>query len=155
MTKNRDLEPRQPSKFVTDAAQSTEGVALSKFRLRHSVFAAGSKGDPDGALPPRVAARPDPEDWAPEELMTLAEAAKIHWPLGPLTARSLRTAADAGLLPVVILARKRLTNRRAIQEMSKCTTRTPRKPAPRPEPSRPEDPADAAFEALMREVDGP
>jgi hypothetical protein len=34
------------------------------------------------ALPPRVASRPDPADWGPEELMTMAEAAALHFPSG-------------------------------------------------------------------------
>jgi hypothetical protein len=35
--------------------------------------------------PRRVAARLDPQDWSADELMTLAEAAALLWPSGPLT----------------------------------------------------------------------
>jgi hypothetical protein len=31
----------------------------------------------------RVDERPDPECWAIDELMTLAEAVQLHWPKGP------------------------------------------------------------------------
>ena len=72
------------------------------------------------AQPPRVAKRPDPSSWDLDELMTLEEAAVLHWPDGPLTARSLRTAAEGGALGTVIVARKRLTTRRQIVEMSRC-----------------------------------
>jgi hypothetical protein len=118
---------------------------------------ARQKRDPDGAPPPRVAARPDPQAWGTDELMTLAEAAALFWPLGPLTARSLRTAVDDGMLPVVMVARKLLTSRRAVEEMGRCSARTKpgmapdgRSPSGRTEPIRrtAEDP----FERLMRET---
>ena len=71
-------------------------------------------------LPERIARRPNPSQWALDELLTLEEAAALHWPEGLLTARSLRTAAEAGALSTVIIARKRLTTRRQIAEMSRC-----------------------------------
>jgi hypothetical protein len=97
----------------------------------------------DADRPLRIAARPDPAAWDDDELMTLREAAFLMWPAGPLTERSLRTAAESGLLPVTMIARKRLTTRRALREMSRCA------PAPivrataasGPAPGRP--PADA------------
>ncbi len=111
-----------------------------------------------GALPPRVAARPAPQQWDLDELMTLAEAAALHWPHGPLTARSLRTAVDDGLLPVVMVARKVLTSRRAILEMSQCAPRTvPATGHDDVSPSRRSKASGAsapdAFERLMREID--
>lgn len=115
--------------------------------------------DRRGATPPRVAARPDPTLWGEDELMSLAEAAHLFWPMGPLTERSLRTAVNDGDLPVKIVARKILTNRRAVQEMSKCAKRTlpetDRKVKPTPArrgPPRPD--ADEAYDRLMREIDG-
>ncbi len=71
-------------------------------------------------IPERVARRPNPSQWGLDELLTLEEAAVLHWPQGPLTARSLRTAADAGALGTVLIARKKLTTRRQIAEMSRC-----------------------------------
>ena len=113
--------------------------------------------NPAGRTPPRVAARPDPQQWGLDELLTLAEAAALHWPDGPLTARSLRTAVDDGHLPVVMIDRKLLTCRRALQEMGRCQQRTrpetapePAPPSGRAKPSRPA--AEEAFDRLMREA---
>ena len=106
-----------------------------------------------GALPPRVAARPNPEDWG-DDLMTLREAASLMWPNGPLTARSLRTAAEAGQLPVTKVAGKLFTTLAALRELSRCEKRTvpasPARPgrATRPETDRPED----AHARLMRQL---
>lgn len=73
-------------------------------------------------IPQRIARRPNPSQWGLDELLTLEEAAALHWPQGrgPLTARSLRTAADAGVLGTVLIARKKMTTRRQINEMSRC-----------------------------------
>lgn len=71
-------------------------------------------------IPERIARRPNPSQWGLDELLTLEEAAVLHWPQGPLTSRSLRTAADAGALGTVLIARKKLTTRRQIAEMSRC-----------------------------------
>ena len=114
--------------------------------------------DPGGAVPPRVAARPDPQRWGLDELMTLAEASALFWPHGPLTTRSLRTAADGGLLPVVLVARKRLTSRRAVEEMSRCAPRTPATAPtrPRPPPASPDAEAPvSAYERLMLKLRDP
>jgi hypothetical protein len=69
-------------------------------------------------LPRRVAARPDPAAWGDDELMTLAEAASLMWPQGPLTASSLRTAYRAGELEVAMIARKLLVTKRALAAMT-------------------------------------
>jgi hypothetical protein len=88
-------------------------------------------------IPERVALRPSPSDWGLDELLTLAEAAALHWPPGPqaarglLTARNLRAAAEAGVLGTVKITRKRLTTRRQIAEMSRCQ----RAPAPAMRPT--------------------
>jgi hypothetical protein len=74
-------------------------------------------------LPRRVAARPDPKDWAEDELMTLAEAAALMWPEGPLTASSLRTAHRAGRLEVTIIARKLLVTKAALKAMQEASRR--------------------------------
>ena len=54
----------------------------------------------------RVAARPDPEEWRDDELMTMAEAAALLWPEGPITERTLRTAVRDGRLPISKVAGK-------------------------------------------------
>ena len=71
----------------------------------------------------RVVARPDPESWSLDELMTLTEAAALFWPNGPLTVPSLRTAVRDGQLAVAKVAGKFLTTRRQIAEMSTCRYR--------------------------------
>lgn len=110
----------------------------------------------DRGLPPRIAARPDPSQWGEDELLTLREAASLLWPDGPLTERSLRTAARDGRLPVTMIARKLLTTRRALREMSQCEPRTPPpvSAAPRTDARgdgvRPD--REAAYRRLMRAV---
>jgi hypothetical protein len=73
--------------------------------------------------PRRIAARPDPKDWGDDELLSFAEAANLLWPLGPLTASSLRTAYRAGQLETTMIARKLLTTKRAIQKMTEGARR--------------------------------
>ncbi len=73
--------------------------------------------------PRRVAARPDPAQWADDELMTFAEAAALLWPQGPLTASSLRTAYRAGQLEVTVIARKLLVTKRALNAMKEAATK--------------------------------
>jgi hypothetical protein len=73
----------------------------------------------------RVAARPDPSDWAPDELLTLAEAAALMWPHGPLSERTLRTAVREGRLPISIVAGKFFVTKDALSLLSVCTPVTP------------------------------
>jgi hypothetical protein len=61
--------------------------------------------------------------WSDDELMTLSEAASLFWPAGPLTTSSLRHAVSSGLLGVVEIAGKLLTNKMAIMQMSTCRPR--------------------------------
>jgi len=89
----------------------------------------GTKTDP---IPPRVAARPSPDQWAEDELLSLPEAAALLWPAGPLSTRSLRTAERDGQLAVVVIAGKMLTTRRALAEMGRCRRRQADQPAPEP-----------------------
>jgi hypothetical protein len=74
-------------------------------------------------LPPRVAKRPDPCQWSEDELMSLAEAAALFWPDGPLSVASLRTAIAGGQLHVAVVARKFLTTKASITRMSLCGPR--------------------------------
>ncbi len=71
----------------------------------------------------RVLERPDPQSWAEDELMTLAEAALLFWPSGPLSEETLRTAVRDGRLPVSEIARKLFTTKRALTALHVCTTR--------------------------------
>jgi hypothetical protein len=73
--------------------------------------------------PRRVAARPDPEAWGEDELLSFSEAAALLWPDGPLTASSLRTAYRAGELEVTLIARKLLTTKRAVAAMTEQARR--------------------------------
>jgi hypothetical protein len=76
--------------------------------------------------PRRNAARPDPASWGEEELTTFAEAAALPWPDGPLTASSLRTAYRAAELEVVVIARKLLVTKRALNAMAEAARRPAR-----------------------------
>ncbi|MGY3133413.1 hypothetical protein ACVWZM_004095 [Bradyrhizobium sp. USDA 4501] len=76
--------------------------------------------------PRRIAARPRPEDWGEDELLSLTEAAALMWPDGPITASTLRTAYRAGLLSTVLLARKLMTTKRAVNEMTEAARRPAR-----------------------------
>lgn len=67
--------------------------------------------------PGRALQRPTEAEWAPDEPMTLAEAASVFWPTGPLTTTSLRTAVRDGQLATATIAGKLFTCPRAIREM--------------------------------------
>lgn len=71
----------------------------------------------------RVLERPAPEQWATDELMTLAEAARLFWPSGPLSEETLRTAVRDGRLPVSAIARKLFTTKRALSALHVCELR--------------------------------
>lgn len=73
-----------------------------------------------GTLPecPRVAERPKARDWDMDEIMTLAEAVRLHWPKGPLTVPSLRHAIKTGTLPVCVVAGKHFVTRRGLLSLS-------------------------------------
>jgi hypothetical protein len=90
-----------------------------------------TKTDP---MPPRVAARPSPDQWSEDELMSLPEAAALLWPDpdAPLSTRSLRTAERDGQLAVFVIAGKMLTTRRALAEMGCCRRREADGPAAGP-----------------------
>lgn len=105
----------------------------------------------DRKIPPRIARRPNPSDWGLDELLTLEEAAWLHWPDGlPLNARSLRSSAESGALGTVLVSRKRLTTRRQIAEMSRCE----RKPAARREQPAAPAPAGKGTGMTLEEARG-
>jgi hypothetical protein len=82
-----------------------------------------SAGPKSPGRPPRIERRPLPEDWRDDELLTLAEAAALFWPDGPLTTTSLRTAVRDGQLEVAEIAGKLLTTKVAIARMCVCKPR--------------------------------
>ena len=67
----------------------------------------------------RVKARPTPDQWGEDEVMTLIEASAVFFPQGPLTLSSLRRAAAAGILEIAKVAGKDLTTPRAIRKLVK------------------------------------
>lgn len=71
----------------------------------------------------RIRERPDPSQWADDELLTLAEAAELMWPNGPLRTASLRTAARDGKLGIAEIAGKHMTTKAALRAMSNCSIR--------------------------------
>src|SRR5690242_8592371 len=81
------------------------------------------KSTDQSSVPPRIQRRPDPAEWADDELLTLAEAAALFWPEGPLTTTSLRTAERDGILEVAEIAGKLLTTKVAIKRMAVCRPR--------------------------------
>jgi hypothetical protein len=95
-----------------------------------------------GPLLPRVAQRPDPAAWSDQELMSLTEAAALFWPDGPLRLSSLRIAAKAKQLDVVVIARKMLTCKAAVARMSAC--------APKAGSSRPDGQEAALSDPVRR-----
>ncbi|QUS37826.1 hypothetical protein RPMA_02315 [Tardiphaga alba] len=80
-------------------------------------------------IPPRVAARPDPAAWSETEVLTLAEAAALFFPQGPLSESSLRHAYRNRILETTMIARKLLTTKRAILAMADVA-RQSREPSP-------------------------
>lgn len=73
--------------------------------------------------PRRIASRPDPATWGDTYILTLAEAAALLWPEGPITESTLRTSYRKGFLEVVFLNRKLLTCKRSIREMMERASR--------------------------------
>lgn len=73
----------------------------------------------------RTLLRPTPNSWDLDELMTLAEAVELHWPNGPITVRTLRTAIRDGQIPVCVVATKFFVTRRGLLELSHGTKRQP------------------------------
>jgi hypothetical protein len=80
----------------------------------------------------RVVERNDPQAWAEDDLLTMAEAAMLFWPRGPLRAASLRNAAKNGQLAIVIIAGKMMTTKKALKNMANCTAAKRHEVAPGP-----------------------
>ena len=77
---------------------------------------------------PRVRERPDPASWGMDELLTLAETVELHWPRGPITVPTLRTAIRDGQLAVCTVAGKFFLTRRCVLAMATGVKRTPVRP---------------------------
>jgi hypothetical protein len=110
MRRQTDQEPDYAARALTG----------SNAKWRNSVPQLLTRGT---ATPPdvsRLTAKPHPDDWEWDELLTLPEAAMLLWPNGPLTVRTLRTAVRDGQLAVARIASKLFTTRRALSEMTKC-----------------------------------
>ena len=65
----------------------------------------------------RLSERPLLSDWKPTELMTMSEAAALHFARGPLDAAALRRAVDRGELNAVRIAGKLFTTSNDITAM--------------------------------------
>jgi hypothetical protein len=65
----------------------------------------------------RVEARPNAADWGDDEALSLPEAARLFFPDGPLSEKSLRHAAAHGQLGFVRVAGKILTTAGAVRAM--------------------------------------
>jgi hypothetical protein len=98
----------------------------------------------------RVLERPSPDLWAEDELMTLAEAARLFWPKGPLTEETLRTAVRDGRLPVSEIARKLFVTKAALRELNVCKPRPTTAPTSSSDPSDDEGDFVASIEAMGR-----
>ena len=97
---------------------------------------------PKPRIPPRVAARPSPEDWLDDSPISLMEAAALFFPDGePLSEKSLRHAARTGKLAITVVAGKILTSPAAIRDMLKPKLVAP-PAAAQPPPAQPPPPAD-------------
>lgn len=110
---------------------------------------AGEAASPRRRMPPRVAARPRPEEWTDDELLTLPEAAALFWPDGPITTNTLRTAGRDGTLAITKVAGKFFTTSMAIRRMGHDKAGEPLvREAAVPDTSSPR----ALFEAKLEEA---
>jgi hypothetical protein len=101
--------------------------------------------------PARIEERPDPSAWGDDELLTLAEAAFLFWPAGPLSETSLRTAVRDRHLDVAEIAGKLLTSKSAIRRMSVCRPRAGQGPVVAPV-DPPEDRKPPSNRELLRRL---
>lgn len=119
------LAPRIADAILGMLAKAVEGP-----RHGFPTAAIGGSGDADRldsaipgssphvhAAPDRIAARPRPDQWRDDELLTLPEAARLFWPDGPLTTTSLRTAARDGALEIRTVAGRHMTTPAALRRL--------------------------------------
>ena len=74
----------------------------------------------------RIAQRPDPSLWNPDEILSLGEAARLHWPNGPITEKTLRWCVKNGRLPISEVAGKFFVTGRSLATLSECKPVTAR-----------------------------
>ncbi|WP_167367686.1 hypothetical protein [Methylobacterium pseudosasicola] len=68
-------------------------------------------------IPPRIADRPQVDEWSGDELLTLPEAASLFWPAGPITTNILRIAVRDGTLTTTKVAGQHFVTLAAIRRM--------------------------------------
>jgi hypothetical protein len=68
----------------------------------------------------RIALQPDASLWDPDSLLSLGEAARLHWPNGPITEKTLRWCVKNGRLPISEVAGKYFVTGRALATLSEC-----------------------------------
>jgi hypothetical protein len=68
----------------------------------------------------RIAQRPDPAAWGRDEIISLGEAARLYWPNGPITEKTLRWCVKNGRLPISKVAGKFFVTGRALATLSEC-----------------------------------
>ena len=71
----------------------------------------------------RLRLRPLAADWESDELVTLAEAAALLFPRGPVTAASLRIAHHRGVLPTVDVSGRLHTTLAAVRHATSLRLR--------------------------------
>ncbi len=76
----------------------------------------------------RLATRPTAGDWGEDELVSLAEAAALFFPSGPLSAASLRAARRRGELACAEVCGRTFTTPRAVRAMSALSARVNDRP---------------------------
>lgn len=98
-----------------------------------------------GTVLKRVAARPRPDDWRPDECLSLEEAAALFFPHGPVTEKILRGSVEAGRLAVTQVGRRIFTTPDSVRALLKpaLLPTLPAPPAPSADPQT-EPPAQAA-----------
>jgi hypothetical protein len=73
----------------------------------------------------RLKLKPAPGDWGDDELVSLAEAAALYFPYGPMTANALRIAFRRGELAATEMCGKLYTTPRHVRAMMTPHVRQP------------------------------
>jgi hypothetical protein len=68
----------------------------------------------------RIAQQPDASLWDQDALLSLGEAARLHWPNGPITEKTLRWCVKNGRLPISKVAGKFFVTGRSLATLSEC-----------------------------------
>ncbi len=73
----------------------------------------------------RLEARPGPDEWDDDELVTLAEAVELFFPRGPLTIGGLRSAIGRHELPSVNICNRIYTTPGALRRLTRPVVDAP------------------------------